>query len=93
MWSAYENIELLFSSKSKPDFIEPSFVRIEDIMTPVTIEKDADLAEAAKIMIKRGISGLPVIELPDNVEQAIGIISKSDIVKALLTEEEERYFA
>jgi CBS domain-containing protein len=56
---------------------------------PVTIEKDADLAEAAKIMIKRGISGLPVIELPDNVEQAIGIISKSDIVKALLTEEEE----
>jgi CBS domain-containing protein len=45
---------------------------------PVTIEKDADLAEAAKIMIKRGISGLPVIELPDNVEQAIGIISKSD---------------
>ena len=45
-----------------------------------------------KIMIKRGISGLPVIELPDNVEQSIGIISKSDIVKALLTEEEERYF-
>jgi CBS domain-containing protein len=24
---------------------------------PITIEKDADLAEAAKIMIKQGISG------------------------------------
>lgn len=89
--SAYENMESLFSSKSKPDFTEPSFVRIEDIMTPntITIEKDADLAEAAKIMVKQGISGLPVIELPDNVEQPIGIISKSDIVKALITEEEE----
>jgi CBS domain-containing protein len=88
--SVYENMELLFSSKSKPDFIEPSFVRIDDIMTRniTTIEKDADLAEAAKIMIKHGIGGLPVIESRDNMEQPIGVISKSDIVKALITEEE-----
>lgn len=88
--SVYENMELLFSSKSKPDFIEPSFVRIDDIMTQniTTIEKDADLAEAAKIMIKHGIGGLPVIESRDNMEQPIGVISKSDIVKALITEEE-----
>jgi CBS domain-containing protein len=88
--SVYENIELLFSSKSKPDFIEPSFVRIDDIMTRniTTIEKDADLAEAAKIMIKHGIGGLPVIESRDNMEQPIGVISKSDIVKALITEEQ-----
>ena len=88
--SVYENMELLFSSKSKPDFIEPSFVRIEDIMTRniITIAKDADLTEAAKIMIKQGIGGLPVIEAQDNMEQPIGVISKSDIVKALITEEE-----
>jgi CBS domain-containing protein len=88
--SVYENIELLFSSKSKPDFIEPSFVRIDDIMTRniITIAKDADLAEAAKIMIKHGIGGLPVIESRDNMEQPIGVISKSDIVKALITEEQ-----
>jgi CBS domain-containing protein len=88
--SVYENMELLFSSKSKPDFIEPSFVRIDDIMTQniTTIEKDADLAEAAKIMIKHGIGGLPVIESRDNMEQPIGVISKSDIVKALITEKE-----
>jgi CBS domain-containing protein len=88
--SVYENMELLFSSKSKPDFIEPSLVRIDDIMTQniTTIEKDADLAEAAKIMIKHGIGGLPVIESRDNMEQPIGVISKSDIVKALITEEE-----
>ena len=59
--SVYDHIESLFTSKSKPDFItEPSFVRIEDIMTPnaVPIDKAADLAEAAKIMIKRHVSGL-----------------------------------
>jgi CBS domain-containing protein len=67
-------------SKSKPDFIESPFVRIEDIMirNTITIEKDADLADAAKMMIKQGISGLPVIESPE-VEQPIGVISKSDI--------------
>ena len=82
-------MELFFNSKSKPDFVEASFARVEDIMTPntITIEKDADLAEAAKIMVKHGISGLPVIEsLPDRLEQPIGVISKSDIVKALTEE-------
>jgi CBS domain-containing protein len=81
----YEHIGLLFSSKSKPNFIiEPSFVRIEDIMTPnaVPIDKDADLAEAAKLMIRRHVSGLPVI-VDNTDQQPIGIISKSDIVKAL----------
>ena len=88
--SVYENMELLFSSKSKPDFIEPSFVRIDDIMTRniTTIAKDADLAEAAKTMIKQRISGLPVVESQDNMERPIGIISKSDIIKALITEED-----
>ena len=87
--STYENMELFFNSNSKPDFIEVSFVRIEDIMTPntITIEKGANLAEAAKIMVKHGISGLPVIEsLQGSVDQPIGVISKSDIVKALTEE-------
>jgi CBS domain-containing protein len=85
--SVYKHIESLFSSKSKPDFItEPSFVRIEDIMTPnaVAIDKDADFAEAAKIMIRRDVSGLPVIESVNNTDQQpIGITSKSDVVTAL----------
>ena len=84
--SVYENMELMFSSKSKPDFIKPSFVRIEDIITGniITIGEDADLADAAKIMIKQGIGGLPVIGARDNMEQPIGVISKSDIVNALV---------
>ena len=85
--SVYEHIESLFSSKSKPDFItEPSFVRIRDIITPnaIVINKDADFAEAAKIMIRRDVSGLPVIGSFNNTDQQpIGITSKSDVVKAL----------
>jgi CBS domain-containing protein len=56
-------------------------------MTPnaVPIDKHADLAEAAKIMIRRHVSGLPVIGSLDNADQQpIGITSKSDIVKALI---------
>jgi CBS domain-containing protein len=91
--SVYENMELLFgSSKRNLDFIEPALVRIEDIFTPnpITIEKDADLAEAAKLMVKQGISGIPIIESSlvkggeekiDN--QPIGMISKTNIVRAL----------
>ena len=48
----YEHIGLLFSSKSKPNFIiEPSFIRIEDIMTPnaVPIDKDAESCRSSKI--------------------------------------------
>ena len=55
-------------------------------MTPnaVAIDKDADFAEAAKIMIRRDVSGLPVIESVNNTDQQpIGITSKSDVVTAL----------
>jgi CBS domain-containing protein len=64
--SIYENMELQFSSKSKPDFVEPSYVRREDIMTrnTTTIEKDADSTDAAKIITKQGKNGLSVIESP-----------------------------
>jgi len=39
-------------------------------------------------MIKHGIGGLPVTESQDNMEQPIGVISKSDIVNALIREED-----
>ena len=45
----------------------------------VTISKDDDLATAASIMIKEKISGIPVTDSKNNL---IGIVSKTDIVKA-----------
>lgn len=55
--------------------------RAEDIMTPnpVTVNDDQSVSSAVLLMIRHGISGLPV------VRKGIlcGIITKSDIVKAL----------
>jgi CBS domain-containing protein len=98
--SVYEYMQAIFASSKRnklDDSIEIAFIRIQDIFTPnpTTIEKDADLAIAAKVMIKNGISGIPVTESSSSVEgqdkekkmtknqQPIGIISKTDIVKAL----------
>jgi CBS domain-containing protein len=45
------------------------------------MDKDDDMAESAKVMIRHGISGLPVI---DNKADLVGIITKTDILKAIL---------
>lgn len=50
-----------------------------DIMTPdpVTILTDADLKQAARIMIERRVSALPVV---NNKEQVVGILSEGDLL-------------
>jgi CBS domain-containing protein len=48
---------------------------------PITIAKDADLTEAAQIMVNHRISGLPVVE--SNSGTLAGIITKTDIVKGI----------
>jgi CBS domain-containing protein len=52
-----------------------------DIMTPnpVVIEAKDDVATAALLMIRHGISGLPVVKN----SLLVGIITKTDIVKAI----------
>ena len=52
-----------------------------DIMTadPITISKSADLADAAELMAKHKISGLPVTDKG----KLVGIITKSDIIRAV----------
>ena len=53
-----------------------------DIMTsnPVTVEEDEDVKKAIMLMIKHNISGLPVVKK----SKLVGIITKSDIVTALV---------
>jgi IMP dehydrogenase len=46
---------------------------------PISIDKDANLADAAKLMAKHNISGLPVTE---NTGKLVGIVTKSDITRA-----------
>jgi CBS domain-containing protein len=90
--SVSEYIGMIFSQNKKhfEEFSEPSLVTIGDIFTPnpTLIEKGADLAEAAKILASsNNVSGLPVVEsLQHQIKgnpPAVGIISKSDIVRAL----------
>lgn len=45
----------------------------------ITITENDDLAEAASLMIKNKISGIPVIDSKKNL---IGVVSKTDVVKA-----------
>lgn len=45
----------------------------------VTINEDEDLAKAASVLIKKKISGMPVLDSKQNL---VGLVSKSDVVKA-----------
>jgi CBS domain-containing protein len=56
-------------------------VKVSDVMTSEvkTISGDEPLKEAARVMVKAGISGLPVV---DNNRKVIGIITEADFVTA-----------
>jgi len=43
------------------------------------VDLEDDLAEAARLMIKNLVSGIPVIDKEKNL---VGIITKSDVVRA-----------
>jgi CBS-domain-containing membrane protein len=63
-------------------FKNPDEEQIALIMStkPVTVQKDDDLASAAKLLYEKRIHGLPVIDKRKNL---VGIISPTDILKAL----------
>jgi CBS domain-containing protein len=80
-WTTRNDITL---AKKKQRFIPSGMIGIvlaQDIMTspPITIHKNVNIAEAAKIMIRNRISGLPVINGKGHL---VGIITKTDILKS-----------
>jgi CBS domain-containing protein len=53
----------------------------KDVMkNPLTIDMGKDLADAARIMVEKKISGLPVVDADGNLR---GVVSKTDVVRAL----------
>src|SRR4051794_19096225 len=52
------------------------------VMTPraITVTADADVAEAADLMLSKGVKSLPVL---DEQRRVVGIVSRRDIVRAL----------
>ena len=77
-----------FRSNPRPDEFklnQMSYIlsfRAEDVMTPnpITVDVNEDVSTAVLVMIRNGISGLPVVRK----SLLTGIITKSDIVKAIV---------
>ncbi len=61
----------------------PEETTVEKIMStpPVLIQWDQYVVEAARLMVERGIGGVPVVGLENNLT---GIITKTDVAKALI---------
>lgn len=59
---------------------------VRDVMTPdpLTIQVGASVEDAATMLVERDVSRLPVLD----GERLVGIVSKSDIVRSLLLNEE-----
>ena len=64
-----------------PSGIKNAFL-VSDVMTnePICISTHSKLTEAAQVMTRNRISGLPVIESNDDLA---GIITKTDIVRSI----------
>lgn len=59
-------------------------LQVKDVMTKdvLTIKPDADVIDAAEIMLNKKVSGLPVV---DDNGALVGIITESDIFRMLVT--------
>lgn len=69
------------TARPESDF---ALITTKDLMTlkPITTDEYADLAQAAQVIINKGIGSLPVVDDEANV---VGLLTKHDIVKALGT--------
>ena len=60
-------------------------LKVSEIMThnPTTIQQDVIIGDAAKIMLERKFSSMPVV---DDAEHLVGIITESDIFRLVVNE-------
>ena len=72
-------------SQKLPDYWNPTTLDqtlpVEKLLNDVIllVNLEVDLAEAARLMIKNLVSGIPVVDIKRNL---VGIITKSDVVRA-----------
>ncbi|MDX1664692.1 MAG: CBS domain-containing protein [Candidatus Promineifilaceae bacterium] len=60
-----------------------SQLKLKSLMTPrpITVHEDATIAEAARLMLRHKVSGLPVVDAGDTL---VGIITESDIFRLVV---------
>ena len=90
-------ITLLDASEAKPPGAETlrpmalhvaiSLMNVEDVMThnPVTLSPDATILDAARLMARHKISGLPVVEHG----RVVGILTESNAFRAIVRAADE----
>jgi len=75
------DLELFFSTAPSPGVVKRQF-RVDQVMTSPahTVSPDYPLEEAARLMMRHKIGGLPVVD----DEKVVGIITESDIISQLV---------
>jgi len=74
-----------------PDMLEINYVlaqiKVERVMTRkvITVEADAPIKEAARLLLEHKFGGLPVVQ----EGQLVGIISEADIFRMVIQQHEE----
>jgi acetoin utilization protein AcuB len=65
-----------------------SNLKVEQIMTrkPITVSEDATIGEAARLMMEKKVSGLPVVGSGGKI---VGIITESDIFRLIVDKWDE----
>jgi len=72
-----KDLVFTFARKFSRDFLE---LKISKLMNkPITVSSTATLQEAAKIMVEKDISGLPVV----SGDKVVGMITARDLIKAV----------
>jgi CBS domain-containing protein len=76
--------ELLSPRDAGPDM---DATRAGEAMTspPITIAPERPVAEAARVMVERGVNRLPVVE----GSQLVGIVTRADLVRAFVRPDDE----
>lgn len=83
--TAYDVAKAVDEAGSKP--LDTIPVELYMSSNPITVDADDPLEEAVRLMVKHGIGGLPVLQ--DG--RLVGIITKSDIVRAYAEKLKGRY--
>jgi CBS domain-containing protein len=67
---------------------EAVMLRAKDIMTEntISVRKETQIYEAVELMVKHGISGMPVVEDDMNL---VGILSEKDVIILLYDKEDD----
>ncbi|MEW2555275.1 CBS domain-containing protein [Streptomyces zhihengii] len=78
----------VLADRSRPATAKAAAVYAEDLMTSpaVTVHAGATLSEAARVMARRRVKRLPVVDEQGLLE---GVVSRSDLLKVFLRSDEE----